>query len=236
MPGTVPGRERRRRRRAGRLAMAALILLIGGALIGRAALAPPSWYAPPDTGADAPATMTAERFEYRFVEELQRVRAPGATWTVRIEDEHLNAWLAARLPAWASRVDPEAVDVLAGAVQLETRGDGVEVAIPIRRAGVRATAIVSLSVDAAADGSGADTIRVDAVRLGRGGLSARWLGRTGQQARASLEREIADFADGGVIELPDGRHVELAGIAFESGSSAITFRTPVRFVGDDSAR
>ena len=61
----------------------------------------PSWYAPPDATDDAVRTL-GEKAEYRLVEEFQKIRPPEEVWRLRIPADAINAWLAARLPAWLS--------------------------------------------------------------------------------------------------------------------------------------
>ena len=62
---------------------------------------PPHWYQVPDASSDAVARM-ADRAEFRLIEEFQKVRDADDAWHVRIGDEAINAWLAARLEAWLS--------------------------------------------------------------------------------------------------------------------------------------
>ena len=42
----------------------------------------------------------AERAEYRFNEELHKIRPETEIWAIRISDEAMNAWLAGRLEGW----------------------------------------------------------------------------------------------------------------------------------------
>jgi len=59
----------------------------------------PAWYAPPDFS-DPMISKLAERAEYRFNEELHKIRPETEIWAIRISDEAMNAWLAGRLEGW----------------------------------------------------------------------------------------------------------------------------------------
>lgn len=60
---------------------------------------PPKWWSPP-AASDPQVRQLAERVEYRLVQEAHRARPAGDSWRLRITEEQINAWLAARLAEW----------------------------------------------------------------------------------------------------------------------------------------
>ncbi|MHC4786327.1 MAG: hypothetical protein ACYTE6_10210 [Planctomycetota bacterium] len=94
----------RRRRRLLRVwlpaALIPVVLLSAGALgLWRLTSMAPAWWSPPDPD-DEQTTQLAERVEYRLAEETHKVRAEPSPWWIEIRQDQINAWLAARLPAW----------------------------------------------------------------------------------------------------------------------------------------
>ena len=60
---------------------------------------PPRWWAPLEP-ADPEVRHLAERVEYRLIEEAHKARPANEPWRLRITQEQINAWLAARLGEW----------------------------------------------------------------------------------------------------------------------------------------
>lgn len=97
-----------RRRLSRLLKPVALGLVAGACLIAGiavlAARAVPSWW--PVLDPSSPAIQAAgELLESTVVEASHRVRplsGPDATWTLTLDENDLNAWLATRLPKWLS--------------------------------------------------------------------------------------------------------------------------------------
>lgn len=77
--------------------MAVLSILVG--VLAWMSWQTPAWYAPPDFS-DPKVSKLADRAEYRFNEELHKIRPESEIWAIRISDEAMNAWLAGRLEGW----------------------------------------------------------------------------------------------------------------------------------------
>lgn len=102
-----------------------LLILFVAATLGAMALwqlsrARPAWYAPPDRH-DVRAAALAEKIEYAVLEESHKLRAEDQPWSVVVRDEQINAWLATRLPQWASH--EESLKWLADQSTLQVRTD-----------------------------------------------------------------------------------------------------------------
>lgn len=123
-PTSAPAKRGRRRRRF--LLLIVVALAVAGSAWFAAGRAP-AWYAPPES-TDPEVQRTGQRFEHRLVSVASQVRGADDTWAVRITEAQINAWLAARLPAWLRHVG-STPPVLPPQVRL---GDGVlNVAVPI---------------------------------------------------------------------------------------------------------
>ncbi len=86
-------------------------------------LRPPAWWSPSLSMSDA-LGRTGERFEQGCVSEIYRIRSEPGPWAIRLREEDVNAWLAARLPLWCEHVGVERL----GDVQVHFSEDTVEVA------------------------------------------------------------------------------------------------------------
>lgn len=110
-----------------RLATAALLLtVIAAGAAWKLSFMSPTWYQPPP---DVPATRDlASTVENRLVEEVHLLRPPNSTWTVRLRQEQINAWLATRLRQWVEHQQdldwPEAL----GIPQVRLTADGIDLA------------------------------------------------------------------------------------------------------------
>ncbi len=61
----------------------------------------PHWYSPLDF-TNPEVALLADRAEYRFNEELHKIRPKDEVWRIRLGDNAMNAWLAGRLEGWLS--------------------------------------------------------------------------------------------------------------------------------------
>ncbi|MCA9296192.1 MAG: hypothetical protein KC983_06730 [Phycisphaerales bacterium] len=75
----------------------AVLLIAGWVWVQRQR--PPAWYQPPVVN-DPVVKAKAEDVELAVVEILHRVRAADDRWGMRITEDHINTWLAARMRPW----------------------------------------------------------------------------------------------------------------------------------------
>lgn len=90
---------------------------------------PPGWYAPPDPK-DRDVADLAERVESNFVQQAHKARQPEETWTRRVHDSQVNAWLSARLREWVINQEGRWPSRL-GTPQVLFEPDGISIAAPI---------------------------------------------------------------------------------------------------------
>ena len=151
------------RRRTRQFLVVLLLLVAGGAVLWRLTRVEPTWWDPPDPR-DEQVMVLADTAERRLLEEAQEVRAPEESWTVRIREEQVNAWLATRLPAWiAHRGDIEWPQQL-GMPQVNFENDGVTVAVELGPESGRRI-VVARFVPNMIDGM--LRLQIDMVALGR---------------------------------------------------------------------
>jgi uncharacterized protein YpmS len=198
---------------------AVLVIAAAGSVVWRLTWVAPAWYAPPDR-ADPQVAQLAQRVEYRLVEEAHRIRPPEESWSLRLRQEQINAWLAARLADWASHdqrlawlasLDPPQVSLTAG---------GALLAIPIPH-GDRQRII---ELDIAADlVDGRVKLMVNRVAVGRVSMPGSPLATlldqlsglptldpsTQQQMRETIELLFGGRAIDAALTLDDGRVVRL---------------------------
>ena len=208
------------------------IVLLGGGppVVARLMVdAPPSWWAPLD-GEDAAVQATAEHVEFRLVETVQAIRDTDETWHVRIPDEAVNAWCAARLRSWMrsepDRGWPEALSV----PQVRTTPHRVQVAVHSTdaRGPVLSLGIVPDLQDGHLEvhlaGAAAGRLPLPAVP----GVLARVVaGLLGEDVVSDPIVLVFDGAwmHAAMITLVDGRRVELLDIRCERGAIIIKART-----------
>ncbi|MBC8203392.1 MAG: hypothetical protein H8E91_06135 [Planctomycetes bacterium] len=60
---------------------------------------PPHWYSLPDF-TNPEVKELADRAEYRFNEELHKIRPEDEIWRIRLGENPINAWLSGRLEGW----------------------------------------------------------------------------------------------------------------------------------------
>lgn len=90
----------------------------------------PAWYAPPDPKSER-ITALADDAEYDVLEQSQKVRPADESWTLRLTAEQINAWLAARLPAWVEHDANLRWPDRIGTPQVLIDVDGVRIAVPV---------------------------------------------------------------------------------------------------------
>ena len=187
----------------------------------------PSWYAPPSSD-DAEAVKLAQNAEFRLVEELQKIREPGATWKLRIPDQAVNAWLSIRLEAWLAHDDRPSWPDFMTAPQLHATPAGVYVAVGVNQS------ILGLRIQPVIEDARI-MLRLHGGLLGRLPLpSPPATLLTEMQESALNGDEAAGMAvtyllegEGlpARVELVDGRVVEFDEVALEDGAMILTART-----------
>ncbi|MEE2719859.1 MAG: hypothetical protein VX727_08750 [Planctomycetota bacterium] len=192
----------------------------------------PPWYAPPAAD-DASAADTAQQAEFALVENMQKIRDPGATWKLRISDEAVNAWLGIRLAKWLAHEGHPPWPEYLGLPQVHTTPSGLIVAIELvpengarRVLGLQLAPVIS-------DG----TMELSIV----GGLIGRLPVPSPPGSLLELVREAATDGDEAsilavdylidgaefpsVVELVDGRFVQLDAVILEEGAFVLEART-----------
>lgn len=203
---------------------------------------PPAWYDPPSRDNER-VEHVADRFEYRVVEEAQKIRADDATWTVRVREEHLNAWLATRLPQWLAHTHDLAWPAYLHTPQVHLQAEGVSLAVGLGQSDRRIVMARFMP------GIEAGRLRVDVHDLTMGRLplpgdptrqlleQLREARRAADQAPQTnqvdddnimsvIERLIAGHASvEPVFTLSDGRRVRLLALEIHDGAIDMTSQT-----------
>lgn len=216
--------------RRGLLLLAAAAMLGGLFLLVRQVRRPPAWWAPPAATAE-----TAERaasIEQSLAAAFSRVRAEGETWTLRVTEGELNAWLAERLPRWIEsgflgEAPPWPPSL--GVVQVHLGGGRVEVAVELLDLGTVARLVAVPAADAKPwrlEWSGAGLGRIEAP-LAADALRRAFARRLGGLADAEA---VAAILHGGAampqsLRLADGRLVRLEGGAVGEGEVRLELAT-----------
>ena len=146
------------------MSLAVLVLVTAAAVVvWRMTLLEPTWWAPPDAD-DPRVTAAAEQIEYSLIEQAHMVRTDDETWSIRIHDRHVNAWLASRLPAWLAHA--QALDWPGGfgRPQMRSEPGWVTLAIELDGGEQRRFVAVRLIPTIAA---GELRVTVDRISLGR---------------------------------------------------------------------
>ncbi len=126
----------------------------------------PTWWAPPDA-ADPRVAEAAQQIEYSLIEQAHMVRTDDETWSIRIHDRHVNAWLASRLGAWLAH--DQALDWQGGfgRPQMRSEPGWVTLAIELDGDGVRSTRVIGDAEPQGICGSGLIDLISELRRTGR---------------------------------------------------------------------
>ncbi len=226
--------SRRRRRTIG--ALTVLVLVTAAVVVvWQLSWQEPAWWAPPDAG-DPRVAEAAQRIEYSLIEQAYNVRANDETWSVRIHDRHVNAWLASRLPAWLAHDQKLEWPAEFGRPQVRFEPGGVTVAIELADSERRRLVAVRLIPTITA---GELRVTVDRVSLGRLTMPGKPVGEVAIWLNEAapggfLEDPVVQSAMGWLLQgqaidptatLADGRAVRLLGVRCEEGAVVLRCRT-----------
>ncbi|MEE9129804.1 MAG: hypothetical protein V3T84_07270 [Phycisphaerales bacterium] len=218
------------------MSLAVVVLVTAAAVVvWQLSLLAPTWWAPPDAS-DPRVTEAAQQIEYSLIEQAHMVRTDDETWSIRIHDRHVNAWLASRLGAWLAHA--QALDWPGGfgRPQMRSEPGWVTVAIeldgPERRRFVAVRLIPTIT-------AGELRVTVDRVSLGRltipgkpVGDVAAWLNEAAPggflddpEVQTATDWLLQGRAIDPTVPLADGRAVRLVGIRCEEGAVVLRCRT-----------
>lgn len=194
----------------------------------------PGWWAPPSR-IDAAVRDSGGRTEMFVLEQLHKIREPDATWRFRLRNDDINAWLAANLPAWLEHETGEPWPDGVSVPQVSAGLDGLHVGIQMQdRFGGR---VLTLRVTPTIDAGGLH-LSTDRVAIGRLSIPGFAADRVLTAVRSALGEQVEDedityFTDvlfgreaiDPIIELADGRTVEVVDVALEPDGVLFTCRT-----------
>jgi hypothetical protein len=222
-------------RRLLRIALVLLALLvIGGVVLWRVSRTPPSWYQPPDVRASA-VNELAETVENRMVEQAQKVRPRAEQWSLRVRENQINAWLAARLPKWIANQGDADWPADRSAVQVRLEPGAISIAAPIERGPSARTVVARIHPTLEPGGL---RLNLDRVAVGRIALPgeplANLLRIVEPMFPASFDfdraRTLMAMLDGTTLvepemNLADGRRVRLMALRIDEGVLEFTAQT-----------
>lgn len=198
-----------------------MIALGGCASAALLALIPPAGRPtlPPD------AVIRGEALEQALVAAVTKVRDPaGEEWAIAIDPADINAWLATRLPKWATH-DPEFEPfAAASAVRIGSEDGAVTLETPIGPAALGLVATVQMPLELA-EGEERLFTDIGGVRIGRLPIP---LAEAGFDAAGKFLDELQRLEarhPGRRFRLGDGRCIEVRAISCEEGRIKIRFAT-----------
>ena len=228
------------------MSLAVLVLVTGAAVVvWRMSWLAPTWWAPPDAD-DPRVAEAAQRIEYSLIEQAHLVRTDDETWSIRIHDRHVNAWLASRLGAWLAH--DQALDWPAGFGRPQMRSEPGWVTVAIELDGPERPRFVAVRLIPTI-AAGELRVTVDRVWLGRltipgkpVGDVAAWLNEAAPggflddpEVQAATGWLLQGRAIDPTVPLADGRAVRLVGIRCEEGAVVLRCRTISGSAPDDES-
>lgn len=205
-------------------------LCLGGLLLSRLLGLPPEhWYTVDP--ADPIVQASAQAVERRLPSEMSRVRDPDAAWVLRLKADHVNHWLAVRLPLWAANqgidvpswlrhpmvaVDDERVHVSAAVSDPDDAYDGVVLTLGFRPLAPDDRGVLGL---------GLADVYINRVRVPPGRAFDFISGHPDVSADQIARWEQAVEAIALRWTLPDGRVVEVVELDLADGEAAMRCRT-----------
>ncbi|MCH8004650.1 MAG: hypothetical protein IH888_00300 [Planctomycetes bacterium] len=224
-----------------------LIVLV--ALAGAVAIAAGvwwmSWLAPTWWVAPEPLNQRwidlAGLVEKRLAQETHRKRTPGTSWTIRLREQQLNAWLATRLLPWVAHFGSDGNETIdwpsaVGPPQVHLSEEGLSVAVEMVTGG-RSRFVEAQATPKMSDGG--LQLNLKGTRLGRvpiprkpGRQVLRLLGTmtSATFVEHPMLKHLVQIADGRepinpTLTLADGRTVRLTAIRCGKGFLDLTLET-----------
>ena len=195
----------------------------------------PAWYQPPDA-TSAQVASTADGLEMRMMEQTHRIRPDDETWPLSLSEEAMNAWLATRLRAWIAHEQGVEWPEHLGTPQVHVGDDVVSLALPVGAEPDRRRVIVA-RVAPVLDDAGL-TLRLETLQLGRlslpGDPMEALLGLLEEHGLSEDDAitpgRLVSLLTGTeplepVLELGDGRRVELTELSCRAGVIDLKGRT-----------
>jgi hypothetical protein len=224
------------------MSLAVIVLVTAAVMVWRMSWLEPTWWAPPDAF-DPRVAEAAQQIEYSLIEQAHMVRTDDETWSIRIHDRHVNAWLASRLPAWLAH--DQALDWPSGFGQPQIRSEPGWVTLAIELDGDERRRFVAVRLILTIE-AGELRLTVDRVSLGRltipgkpVGDVAGWLNEAAPggfldnpEVQAATGWLLQGRAIDPTMRLADGRAVRLVGIRCEEGAVVLRCRTISRSEAD----
>ncbi len=200
----------------------------------------PAWWVAPDPF-DERWIDLAGLVEKRLAQDTHRKRDAGASWTIRLREQQLNAWLATRLRPWVAHHGSDGNETIdwpsaVGPPQVRLSEEGLSVAVEMAVGGrsrfVEALATPKMS-------GGGLHLNLKHTRLGRVPVPRRPVGQVlrllGTVTSATfvehpMLKELVQIADGRdpidpTLTLADGRTVRLTAIRCGKGFLDLTLET-----------
>ncbi len=195
----------------------------------------PDWWAPPQA-ADEGVAEVAQQIEYSLIEQAHTVRADDEPWSVRVQDRHVNAWLASRLPSWLAH--SQELDWPAGFGQPQVRFEPGSVTVAIELAGNGRQRFLAVRL---VPSIVADQLRlvVDQISLGKLTLPGKPIGEVmarlkeaapsgflnDPEVQVAMQWLLEGRSLDPVATLADGRIVRLVAVRCEEGAVVMRCRT-----------
>lgn len=207
------------------LAAAALLVALTALVVWRLLSARPAWWNPAEPSA-AESLSRGEYLENQIVTAFHKVRPADATrWTLELDAQWINAWLATRLPLWAANRNLSWSATLHEANVSISEG---RLHFGARYGAGESGQVYSVDFQPELDGQGRLRLKALRIRAGRLPLplglaldSLEGLSRNWPELNAALRGDGIDP----VFRLSDGRRVALRGLAFEDYRLLLTLET-----------
>lgn len=219
--------------------LVALAILVGAGafVVWQLTWVAPMEYRPADAS-DARIVDLAEKVEYRLLEEAQKIRDPQDTWTLRVREEQINAWLTTRLEDWIAHEQQLKLPKSVRRPQVAFHEDGVRLFFEVLLPDSDRPRVVAADVMPRVDEQGL-WLTVEGVSFGMIPMRGRPIERIarlieqlapeGSIDRPAMQRAM-DLLSGqqpvaSVIELADGRLIHILSMEHAAGYIDVTSRT-----------
>ncbi len=211
------------------------VLTALGVVIWKMTWMAPSWYLPP-SGSAVRVVERADQVENRLMQVTHQVRpVEEATWTLRIREEDINAWFAARLRKWVAHEAGAQWPAELGTPQVRFEADAIRLAIPFAAGGGERFVIAAIRPVMEKDLLRLELKRVELGRVSLPGEPVANLLRTltGAAPGAFENKELKSVLDWlerreavePMVELEDGRRIRIVKIVMGEGMVDVTART-----------